>query len=143
MKMYGATVGAIFFFAFFVGIIISLGMFRLALNIQKRMGSAKTLVPKIIVDNYRRKEAPFHDATDLAPHGMHDDERARHALELISLRGRECERAKPLQRRRAREEGGNAHVAGRHGAEKGSGEQGRQETCICPFGHMAQLALTQ
>jgi Lon-like ATP-dependent protease len=62
-KLYGAVVGAIFFFAFFVGIIISLGLFRLALNVNKRMGNAKAMVPKIIVDNFHRKEAPFHDAT--------------------------------------------------------------------------------
>jgi len=63
-KLHGAVVGAIFFFAFFVGIIISLGLFRLALTAQKRMGgSVKNLIPKTIVDNFRRTSVPFHDAT--------------------------------------------------------------------------------
>ncbi len=62
-KMHGAVVGAIFFFAFFVGIIIAMGMLRMMSTVQKRMGSPKTLIPKTIVDNFRRTSVPFHDAT--------------------------------------------------------------------------------
>ncbi len=63
-KIHGAIVGAVFFFAFFVGIILALGLMRMSFSMQKRMGGAsKTAVPKIIVDNYRRQQVPFHDAT--------------------------------------------------------------------------------
>lgn len=63
-KIHGAIVGAVFFFAFFVGIILALGLMRMSFSMQKRMGGAsKTAIPKIIVDNYRRQQVPFHDAT--------------------------------------------------------------------------------
>jgi Lon-like ATP-dependent protease len=62
-KDYNATVGAVMFVAFFVGGMIFLAMAILFMNLGKKMGQGKVLVPKIVVDNYQRKEAPFHDAT--------------------------------------------------------------------------------
>jgi ATP-dependent Lon protease len=60
---YGSTVGAIMFVAFFVGGMIFLAMAILFMNLGKKVGNVKTAVPKIIVDNYNRKDAPFYDAT--------------------------------------------------------------------------------
>jgi len=51
----------IMFAAFFLGGIFFLAAFVLFLNLGKRM--TKILVPRLIVDNYKKKQAPFFDAT--------------------------------------------------------------------------------
>jgi Lon-like ATP-dependent protease len=60
---YSATVGAIMFVAFFIGGMVFLAMAILFMNLGKKVNSPKTAVPKIIVDNFQNKEAPFYDAT--------------------------------------------------------------------------------
>jgi ATP-dependent Lon protease len=61
-KEFGKTAGAIIFTAFFLGGMIFLGAFMLFMNLGKKMGQ-KSLYPKVIVDNYNQKHAPFFDAT--------------------------------------------------------------------------------
>ena len=61
-KDYNSTVGAIIFVALFLGGIAFLAIAILFLNLGKKMG-AKGAVPKVIVDNYGNKQAPFFDAT--------------------------------------------------------------------------------
>ena len=61
-KQYGDTAGAIIFTAFFLGGMIFLGSFIMFINFSKKMGG-KVQLPKIIVDNYGQKHAPFYDAT--------------------------------------------------------------------------------
>jgi len=61
-KQYGETAGAIIFTAFFLGGMIFLGSFIMFINFSKKMGG-KVQLPKIIVDNYGQKHAPFYDAT--------------------------------------------------------------------------------
>jgi len=59
---YDFTVGAIIFGASFVGSFLFLAAFVIFLNLGKRMeGRAKA--PKVIVDNFKKKQAPFYDAT--------------------------------------------------------------------------------
>ena len=59
---YNFTVGAIIFGASFVGSFLFLAAFVIFINMGKRMeGKAKT--PKLIVDNFKKKQAPFYDAT--------------------------------------------------------------------------------
>ena len=60
-----STVSAIMFVAFFVGGLIFLGMFMIMMNLGKRGGmfQQKTGMPKVIVDNFEKKNAPFYDAT--------------------------------------------------------------------------------
>lgn len=53
----------IMFAAFFLGGMMFLGIAVLFLNLGKRMGGQKTNVPKLVVDNYNRKQSPFFDAT--------------------------------------------------------------------------------
>jgi Lon-like ATP-dependent protease len=53
----------IMFAAFFLGGMLFLGAFILFLNLGKRMQTPKAKAPKIIVDNFRKKQAPFFDAT--------------------------------------------------------------------------------
>ena len=54
----------IMFAAFFLGGMLFLGIAVLFLNLGKRMGaSQQTSTPKVIVDNYSRKQSPFFDAT--------------------------------------------------------------------------------
>jgi ATP-dependent Lon protease len=53
----------IMFAAFFLGGMIFLASFILFLNLGQRMNNKKVLVPKVIVDNYKKKQAPFFDAT--------------------------------------------------------------------------------
>lgn len=54
----------VMFAAFFIGGMMFLASFVLFINLGKRMaGSMKAPAPKIIVDNYQKKEAPFWDAT--------------------------------------------------------------------------------
>ncbi|MFT4297715.1 MAG: ATP-dependent protease LonB [Candidatus Woesearchaeota archaeon] len=61
-NLYGETAGAIIFTAFFLGGMVFLGAFVMFLNISKKMNN-KTVLPKVIVDNYGQKTAPFYDAT--------------------------------------------------------------------------------
>ena len=60
---YGPTGAAVIFAAFFLGGMIFLGSFMFFMNIGKKMGGQKTSTPKVIVDNYNNKNAPFFDAT--------------------------------------------------------------------------------
>ncbi|MDD9952886.1 MAG: ATP-dependent protease LonB [Candidatus Woesearchaeota archaeon] len=62
-KDYNAEVGATMFLAFFIGGMIFLAMAILFMNLGKKMNQGKVLVPKMIVDNYKKKQAPFFDAT--------------------------------------------------------------------------------
>ncbi len=55
-------VGAIMFFAFFVGSMFFVALFILMINLSKRM-EVKKLIPKLIVDNCSNERAPFIDAT--------------------------------------------------------------------------------
>ena len=59
---FGSTVGAIMFAAFFLGGMVFLGAFVLFLNLGKKM-DGKIKIPRVIVDNFRMKKAPFYDAT--------------------------------------------------------------------------------
>jgi Lon-like ATP-dependent protease len=52
----------IMFAAFFIGGMMFLGAFIIFLNLGKRMPT-KTMAPKVIVDNFGKKQAPFLDAT--------------------------------------------------------------------------------
>jgi len=54
----------IMFAAFFLGGILFLAVFSMMLSMGQRMfGMQKVIVPKVIVDNFGKKEAPFFDAT--------------------------------------------------------------------------------
>ena len=53
----------IMFTAFFLGGMIFLAAFILFLNVGRRMQAPQQKVPKIIVDNFNKKQAPFFDAT--------------------------------------------------------------------------------
>jgi Lon-like ATP-dependent protease len=53
----------IMFAAFFLGGMMFLGAFMIFLNVGRRMPDSKVQAPKVIVDNFRRKVAPFNDAT--------------------------------------------------------------------------------
>ncbi|MDP7141522.1 MAG: ATP-dependent protease LonB [Candidatus Woesearchaeota archaeon] len=53
----------IMFAAFFLGGMIFLASFVMFMNLGKRMAQTKGNVPKLIVDNYKKKQAPFFDAT--------------------------------------------------------------------------------
>ncbi len=53
----------IMFAAFFLGGMIFLGAFVIFMNMNKKFAGNRTQSPKIIVDNYEKKQAPFHDAT--------------------------------------------------------------------------------
>ncbi|MFH1591043.1 MAG: ATP-dependent protease LonB [archaeon] len=59
----GPVAANIMFAAFFLGGIVFLGAFVLFLNLGKKMMPDKSKPPKVIVDNFQRKQAPFHDAT--------------------------------------------------------------------------------
>jgi len=61
-KTDGATVGAIMFSAFFLGGMLFLSAFVLFINLGKKMGE-RVKVPKVIVDNFDKKQIPFYDAT--------------------------------------------------------------------------------
>ncbi len=43
--------------------VILIASFGLFLNLGKRIGNPKILIPKVIVDNFNKKQAPFYDAT--------------------------------------------------------------------------------
>ncbi len=63
-QSYGATVAAIMFVAFFIGSIFFIGVFALVMNLGKRMMmQGKSNKPKVLVDNFNKKQAPFIDAT--------------------------------------------------------------------------------
>ncbi|MBW2996460.1 ATP-dependent protease LonB [Candidatus Woesearchaeota archaeon] len=53
----------IMFSAFFLGGMIFLAAFVLFANMNKRLVGKQTYTPKVIVDNYKKKQAPFFDAT--------------------------------------------------------------------------------
>ena len=57
------TLGGIMFLAFFIGLMVIVAAFGMFANLSKRMTGQKTNAPKIVVDNYNRKQAPFIDAT--------------------------------------------------------------------------------
>lgn len=59
---FGFTAAAIMFAAFFLGAMVFLAAFVIFLNVGKKMG-VKVLAPKLVVDNFKRKLAPFMDAT--------------------------------------------------------------------------------
>lgn len=58
----GATAANIMFAAFFMGGMLFLAAVVIFLNIGKKMGG-KVTVPKLIVDNFKKKQVPFLDAT--------------------------------------------------------------------------------
>ncbi|TKJ17619.1 ATP-dependent protease LonB [Candidatus Woesearchaeota archaeon B3_Woes] len=53
----------VMFAAFFIGGMMFLGIFVLYLNLSKRMPEGKSHSPKVIVDNFDKKQSPFFDAT--------------------------------------------------------------------------------
>ena len=57
------TVGAIMFVAMFLGGMVFLASFIIFLNLGKRLPTQRVLGPRIIVDNFKKKQAPFFDAT--------------------------------------------------------------------------------
>jgi len=59
----GTTGGAIMFTALFLGGMIFLVSFVMFINLGKRMSITKSNVPKLIVDNFKKKQAPFFDGT--------------------------------------------------------------------------------
>ncbi len=61
-KTLGSTPAAIMFAAFFLGGLAFLAIFVIFLNFGKKVGD-KTALPKVIVDNYKKDQAPFYDAT--------------------------------------------------------------------------------
>ncbi len=62
-KVYGDVVGAIMFVAFFLGGVLFLASFVIFINLGKKMVEQKISAPKMIVDNFNKKTAPFYDAT--------------------------------------------------------------------------------
>jgi ATP-dependent Lon protease len=61
-KTMGATAASIMFAAFFIGGLAFLAIFVVFMNFGRKMGE-KTVLPKVIVDNYKQDKAPFYDAT--------------------------------------------------------------------------------
>jgi ATP-dependent Lon protease len=53
----------VMFAAFFLGGMIFLAAFIMFMNLGKKMGGMKVMSPKLIVDNFKKKQAPFLDAT--------------------------------------------------------------------------------
>src|SRR3989338_11231411 len=51
------------FTAFFLGGMLFLASFIIFLNVGKRMAPAQSNTPRLIVDNFNRKQGPFNDAT--------------------------------------------------------------------------------
>ncbi|MCB9362367.1 ATP-dependent protease LonB [Candidatus Woesearchaeota archaeon] len=63
-NMMGPTGGAIMFAAMFIGSMIFIGSVMLFINVgRKMMAGPRTSTPKVIVDNFKKKKAPFQDAT--------------------------------------------------------------------------------
>jgi len=61
-KTMGVTGAAIMFAAFFIGGLAFLAIFVVFLNFGKK-AMEKSSMPKVIVDNYKKDQAPFYDAT--------------------------------------------------------------------------------
>ncbi|MFA6072572.1 MAG: ATP-dependent protease LonB [Candidatus Woesearchaeota archaeon] len=61
-KTLGATAASIMFAAFFLGGLAFLAIFVIFMNFGKKVGDKNSL-PKVIVDNYKKDQAPFFDAT--------------------------------------------------------------------------------
>ncbi len=61
--LYGATVAAILSLGGMLVVGLLLVGFMLMSNLGKKMGGSKVNVPKVIVDNFKKKKAPFFDAT--------------------------------------------------------------------------------
>jgi len=57
------TFGAIMFASMFLGGVIFLGVVALFMSLGRRIGGVKVQAPKVIVDNFKREQAPFFDAT--------------------------------------------------------------------------------
>jgi len=57
------TFGAIMFASLFLGGMIFLGVVALFMSLGRRMGVVKAQPPKVIVDNFKKEQAPFFDAT--------------------------------------------------------------------------------
>ncbi len=53
----------IMFAAFFLGGMLFLAAFVIYLNLGRRMAATRVVPPKVIVDNFNKKQAPFFDAT--------------------------------------------------------------------------------
>ncbi len=61
---FNATVGAIMFVAFFISALLIIVVIGMSAQLPKRMGQQRNgSPPKLIVDNYGKKQAPFFDAT--------------------------------------------------------------------------------
>ena len=58
----GPLLGGLMFIAFFLGGMVFLASFVLFINFGRKV-DGKVRVPKVIVDNYNKSQAPFHDAT--------------------------------------------------------------------------------
>ncbi len=65
LKNYGATVAAIMSVGFSIGILIFIGLFVMSFSLSKRgIGSGQQgNIPRVIVDNAEKKQAPFFDAS--------------------------------------------------------------------------------
>ncbi|MAG16203.1 ATP-dependent protease LonB [Candidatus Woesearchaeota archaeon] len=61
-KIGGPLLGGLMFLAFFIGGIVFLASFVLFLNFSRR-AEGRGRVPKIVVDNFHKNQAPFFDAT--------------------------------------------------------------------------------
>lgn len=57
------SISDVVFAASIITSVILIASFGLFLNLGKRMGSPKVSTPKVIVDNFNKKQAPFFDAT--------------------------------------------------------------------------------
>ncbi|MFH0977997.1 MAG: ATP-dependent protease LonB [Candidatus Woesearchaeota archaeon] len=60
---YGATVAAIMTASTIIGFLIVAGLFVVSLNLSRRVANQKVQPPKLVVDNFGQKTAPFCDAT--------------------------------------------------------------------------------
>ncbi|RME53940.1 ATP-dependent protease LonB, partial [Candidatus Woesearchaeota archaeon] len=60
---YNATIAAVMFVAYFLGGLFIIGMTAMMINLSRRMNLQKASPPKLVVDNFGRKQAPFYDAT--------------------------------------------------------------------------------
>ena len=59
----GAAAASIMFAAMFLGGMVFLAAFVIFINLGKKMAGVKTQSPKLVVDNFNKKQAPFFDAT--------------------------------------------------------------------------------
>jgi len=61
---YNSTVGAIMFVAFFLGGLVFLATFIMSVNLNKKMNAqSRAIPPKLVVDNFKKTQVPFFDAT--------------------------------------------------------------------------------